>query len=532
MKRNYINGKIFTCEAEAAFDEAFSTENGYITDVGTSEYISSKPADIVVDLEGKTVIPGIIDAHMHPDALAACSRQISCLPPLVDSIEALVSEIREKSKETKEGSWIKGWGYDEGKIKEKRVPTRLDLDRGCSDIPIRIERSCCHISFVNSKALEIAGITKDTPDPEGGRIGRFDDGEPDGVLYEAAEFLLDNFVPKDSEADRISNLTDLGKLLSAHGIAAVTDMGDLDGENIYGLYEKAAEAGFDQDIAVYPMWEHCRGDKSLERLAEEERSSKKSVHFAGLKLISDGSISGHTAYVEEPYLGTSEHGIATCSDEQIISAIEFCKAHKCQLSVHAMGELAIRRILDLVCKEENWMPETKVPHVRLEHVTEPSDDSLKRAAEHGIAFVTQPIFFFSEIESYMTNLGHERTKAAYPINTELKRGVRVCISTDSPATAWADPSDPFINMQAAVTRTAYDGTDCGKEEAIDIQTAVRLYTKEAAEIAGFDELGGIMPGKKASFVVLNKDIFSVPDEEIGTVHPIKMYIGDRLVYEA
>ena len=148
----------------------------------------------------------------------------------------------------------------------------------------------------------------------------------------------------------------------------------------------------------------------------------------------------------EPYLGTDSCGISVCSDRQMETAIDFCKKNHCQLSMHAMGTKAIERVVDRAAVEEKWNKGPE-PYVRVEHLTLPSEDSIRKAAEKGIGFVTQPIFLYAEIESYLTNLGTERMKTCYPVKHMLESGVNLCFSTDAPATSWAVPSDPFPNIK-------------------------------------------------------------------------------------
>ena len=145
--------------------------------------------------------------------------------------------------------------------------------------------------------------------------------------------------------------------------------------------------------------------------------------------------------------------------------------------------------------------------------------------------MTQPIFLYAEIESYLKNLGTERMKTCYPVRHLLDKGVRLCFSTDAPATSWAVPSDPFPNIKGAVTRKAYDGTDCGQEQGVDIETALILYTREAGEMAGFDRLGQLKEGYKADFLILDRDILEIPAKEIDQVRVAETYIGGRRVYK-
>ena len=525
MKTLFKNGKIFTSNRQQLYAEAMLVEDGAI------KWIGNDPADEkseTIDLKGKTVIPGIIDAHMHPMMLAEYSKRIACLPPRVNSIEDLIDEISEAAKTTEEGGWICGWGYDEGKYAEKRSPNRYDLDRGCADKPVFLVRSCEHIRCVNSKALEIAGITKDTPDPPGGKIDRDTDGEPTGVLRESARDLVIPFMPEETEEQLISALVDLGNLLSSQGIVAIGDMGNLHPGGNYDYYIKAGERGFQQRVTMYYMWDYFDKDPAFD-ITPQLMDCDARIRIAGLKLIGDGSISGRTAWLSRPYLGTEEYGMPVYSDELMESAIAFAKAKGCQLSVHAMGGRAIDRAVDRICDEEDWT-DGKSPYLRVEHLTEPSEDAMTKAAEKGVAFVSQPIFEYCEIETYKANMDEARLKTLYPMRTILDRGVKLCISTDAPATSWATPSDPFVNIKAAVTRRACDGTDIGQEQRLDIETAIILYTKEAAEICGFGHLGQLSPGYSADFVVLSDDIFRVNADQIDQVYAQETWINGKRIY--
>lgn len=310
-----------------------------------------------IDLQGACVIPGFIDAHMHPVMLADFSKKISALPPRVYSIEDLVEEIRACREKQGPGKWCQGWGYDEGKFAEKRSINRYDLDRGCSDSPVSIIRTCGHIRCVNSKALELAGIDRNTPDPVGGQIERDEKGEPTGVLKETARNLVLPFMPVEEKEETIENLVDLGKLLSSQGIVAVSDMGNLDSSDNFPLYQEAIQRGFRQRVGIYYMWDYFMDNPDFS-IPMERRDRKNQIFAAGLKLIGDGSVSGKTAWMEEPYLGDEQsRGISVCTQEQLESALDFCRKNRCQLSFHAMGTKAIARIVERVDREEPWTRE-------------------------------------------------------------------------------------------------------------------------------------------------------------------------------
>lgn len=209
-------------------------------------------------------------------------------------------------------------------------------------MPISLLRTCAHMRAVNSKALELAGITKDTPDPPGGQIDRDENGEPTGILRENARNLVAEILPKDSREAEVAKLVDLGEILLSQGIVAITDMGCVDATDYYDYYTEAAAKGLKQTVGIYYMWDLVseKGDFTWNE-ARADRSNQ--IQINGLKLLADGSVSGHTAWMSKPYKGTKDdYGISVCSDEELDSAIEFCKEHHCQLSVHAMGARASR----------------------------------------------------------------------------------------------------------------------------------------------------------------------------------------------
>ncbi|HJC46754.1 MAG TPA: amidohydrolase [Candidatus Lachnoclostridium pullistercoris] len=543
----FTNGNLFTSRTDLPWADSMAVEDGVIRWVGNAQDMPEKYRAAVqseaageagtggadgwkrVDLNGRLVIPGFVDAHMHPVMLAEFRKKIAVMPPKIHSIRELTEAVRERREAQGPGVWIEGWGYDEGELLEKRSPNRYDLDRGCSDAPVSIMRTCAHIRCVNSAALRLAGIDRNTPDPPGGEIERDENGEPTGVLKETASTMFSAFVPQETETKKADHLLELGEVLLSQGVTAICDMGNLDSSDNFDLYLKAAERGFKQKVGVYYMWDFFM-DRPEFSISPEQMDRSRQIFAAGLKLIGDGSVSGRTAWMRQPYLGSrEEYGISVCSDRQLETAIQFCKKTGCQLSIHAMGGRAIERMVDRVCREKPWTPDS-IPYVRLEHVTDPSEESMEKAAAGGIAFVTQPIFQYAESSSYLVNLGPERMKECYPVRTMLEKGIRLGFSTDAPATFWADPSDPFPGLKQAVTRRSASGVDCGQDQAVDMETAVRLYTCGSAAAAGFSGIGMLAPGYQADFAVLSRDLFRIPPEEADQVQVEETYIGGELVY--
>ncbi|PGY06338.1 amidohydrolase [Bacillus sp. AFS031507] len=523
----FINGKIFTSNPEQPYASAMVVRNGRIAWIGEEEDLKNIEGKCV-DLYGKSVLPGLIDAHLHPLYLAGAAKQIACTQPLIHSISDLQEQIRLVRASQSQDSWIQGWGYDEGKLLEGRAPTRRDLDLAAPDVPVVITRTCAHIISVNSKALELAGITKDTPDPQGGKIDRDENGEPTGILRENAKNLVNHVMPETTLEDDAALLAELSPVLLSHGITAITElMGRTKPNDYIEMYQLATEKGLKQRSVLYYIWEDLKEQPVIE---QQKLVRKNQIHIGGIKLFSDGSVSGQTAWVNPPFLGEGEnYGIQMTTREELLAATEAAKKHKIQLVIHAMGEQAIDLIVDTFYGQKGWL--TDAPSIRIEHAAMPTPGTLKRAAETGIAFVSQPIFLFAEIETYLRNLGAERTKQTYPFKAMLEAGIKLAFSSDAPATAWADPVNPFVGIKSAVTRLAHDGTDTGKIQRVDVETAITLYTRAAQEIIRIPNVGQLKPGFHADFIVLDKDLLIIDPEQIDEIKVVETYMAGNLVYK-
>ena len=526
----FINGKIFTSDDENLYADSFAVKDGKFVWVGKESDIDLSKEDCI-DLRGRRVLPGFLDSHMHPIMLASNERQTTCLPPNINSIEELIEAIKKVRESKGPNQWILGWGYDESKLAEGRTPTRYDLDKGASDVPVCIVRSCAHTRCVNSKVLEMAGISKDTPDIPGGEIGKDENGEPNGILKENARDYIMDLMPVDTEEDVIDNLLNISDVLLSQGITGIADMGNLEPVDYYDTYLKAREQGFKPKVSMYYIWDYFKNDKNF-KMDSSKLQPNIPIRVAGLKIIGDGGISGRTAWCDRPYLGGNgdEYGISTCTEEDILSAIKFCKENKAQLSVHCMGQRSTDMAVDIISKERNWL-DGKIPHARIEHASMPTEKSIKKSAKSGIAFVTQPIFLYAEVERYMENLGLEWTQSTFPISDMIKSGINLAFSTDAPATPLACASDPMFCLKAAVTRKAHDGTDCGEKHKVDIETAIKLYTAACGPIMGFDNVGMIKEGFCADFIILDKDILSINPEDIDKIKVESTYVDGKKVYE-
>lgn len=525
----YYNGQIFTSNTEQLYASAMVVKSGKIVWVGNQRDVK-KEGKKLIDLQGRRVLPGFIDAHMHPLLLAEVEQQIYCGPPLINSIEQLLYEIRKKYeviKENKKDEWVRGWGFDEAKLREQREITRWDLDRVAPDIPVIITRACSHIIIVNSFALKLAGIDRNTTSPIGGQIDVDDRGEINGILREKARYLFYDIISDLTLAENAQLLTKLSCKLSSQGITTVTDMMSKNSPiDYYDLYKTATSLGYKQRTVLYYIWEDLQ---HVTTLPKTQLDSLEPIHIGGVKLFADGSISGKTAWVEQPYLGDGNNtGLAITTEEELLQAADFAKKQGIQLVVHAMGEKAIKLIVDTFANQEMWIQDA--PSIRIEHGSFPTIETLKKAQNAGIGFVTQPIFLFAEYDSYLNNLGVSRVEKSYPFKTMLEHGVTFSFSSDAPATSWPDPSDPFIGIKAAVTRKTYTGLEFNRNERVTIEEAVLLYTKYAQQIIRVPKIGQLKPGYFADFIVLDKDILTVHPEEIDEIKVLETYSGGEKIF--
>lgn len=522
----FVNGKIFTSNPEQAVASAMAIRDGRIEWIGDDvEAFSIEGTRI--DLLGRRVLPGFIDAHLHPLFLANIARQAACTAPRVHSIADMIDELKKRQEAQTPGEWIEGWGYDEGKLAERRTPNRSDLDRVSTDSPIVVTRTCGHTVSVNSKALELAGIDKEAVDPAGGKIDRDAGGEPTGILRESARFLVLDLLPKqtmDEQAQLIAGLTDE---LFSYGITGITDLMALTRPVDYvELYKLARRKGLKQRTALYTIWPDA---KTGDVLTNETTDSAQPVFISGIKLFADGSVSGRTAWVDPAYNGTDdEYGISTMETDELLEAGEAAKQHGVQVAVHAMGEQAISQVVDAFHGQQAWLEDA--PSIRIEHAAMPTADAIRKSADANIAFVPQPVFLFAEIESYLHNLGAERTKSTYPIQKMIGAGIPVAFSSDAPVNGWTEPLNPFVGIQAAVTRIAYDGTDTGQDERIGVEKAIELYTKNAQEITRIKDVGQLRTGFHADFLVMEEDILEMDELEIGKARVLETYMAGERVY--
>lgn len=519
----YVNGHIFTGRSTSDFVSAMRVENGHITWIGDDQEVTEEPT---IDLHQQTILPGLLDIHTHPKYIADALHGVACTPPLVNSISELQTAMRHSPQFGQdEATWLEGWGFDETKLKEHRTPTVDDLDAITPTQPIFIYRSDCHSSVGNSKALALAGITAETPDPKGGHIGHFADGRPNGYMQEvAATQLLIRAKSAQNYAADVDNMLKTSTHYLENGLVAIGElMGRKQPYDSLKLYEDVVSRGFQPQAGIYYVWSEVQ--KQAQPLVMPQSDQ---LTVAGLKVFMDGSISGETAWNKAPY-PTGQNGVQLTQPDDLLAAVDFARQHHLQVAVHAMGDAAIQLIIDTTAGLTPWL--TDRPSIRIEHATLLDDAMLAqiKSATMNFALVTQPIFFFAEDESYRHFLSPDQFKTAYRIKSMLE-AAPTALSSDAPCTPWAEPDDPFIAMQAAVTRQATNGDVVNADEAISVGQAVLGYTRDAAKIGGLKYNGQLVPGMRADFVILNQDPFTSPSDQLGQVKVNETWLKGQCVY--
>lgn len=520
----FKNAKIFLGTNATTFASAMNITDGVVTHIGETSEVTDPDA---VDFHGKTVLPGIIDVHTHPKYIADALHGVACTPPKVNSIADMKAALKRSSAYGQSAStWIEGWGFDESKLAEHRSPTADDLDEVSTTQPIFIYRSDCHSSVGNSKALELAGIDANTPNPAGGFIGHFPDGRPNGYMKEvAATQLLIQAKSAQSYLDDVDNMANSSDHYLKNGIIAIGElMGRFRPYNSLQLYQDALVDGFKPKTAIYYVFDEIMPGQVVEPTSQDQ------LRIAGIKVFMDGSISGETAYNKAPY-PDGKQGVLLTDADRLKQAVWYATEHHLQVAIHAMGDAAIQLVVDVTADLTPWLDDR--PSIRIEHASLLSDQMLKEInrARMNYALVTQPIFFFAEDESYRTYLNDAQFKNAYRIKSMLNSNAVMALSSDAPCTPWEEPDSPFVGIYAAVTRTAANNDIVNANEAITVPEAVLAYTNTGARVGGFTHNGQLRPGYAGDFVVLDQDIFSVPTEKIKDIHVEQTWMAGEKVYQ-
>lgn len=478
-----------------------------------------------VDLEGRTLIPGFNDAHVHIWKLGLLlTAQVDARTAAAPSVDAITARFRERADRTPPGSWLLGRGYNETDLPEGRHPTRADLDAASTAHPIALTRTCAHMLVANSLALQMAGITRDTPDPHGGIIVRDADGEPTGLLQETAQGLITQIVPDYSDDEMGRAIREANYHQLRLGITSATDPLLMPSHlRVYRHLEA------DGDLAVrvngLPI---RRPDGGTETFPLPERHISPTLRVDCVKFFADGGLSGATAALSVPYRETGTRGVLRFDDDELFELMWEAHDAGFRIATHAIGDVAIEQVLSCYERLHARKPGTGLRH-RIEHLGLPTAEHLSRCKIIEVIAVPQTIFLYALGTTYRRYLPDAFYPHCYPVRAMLDAGLDVALSSDAPVV----PDDnPLLGMKAALDRADVNEDPIAPEQAITAYEALYAYTMGGAIASGdASNRGSITRGKWADLVVLDGDPLAVPAAELPTIRVQQTYVGGELVYE-
>ena len=546
----YRNATFLTMDPERHVAQAVAIEGAHIKAVGTEdEVLAWRDRGVmpeVVDLDGRIVVPGFNDCHMHllPYGLDLSWADLSAAAGVSD-VPALIAALRAWAERNPRIEWVLGSRYDQNTFPGVAHPTRAQLDAAFPDRPVYVTQTSRHAAACNSVALRLAGISRDTNDPAGGEIVRDAFGEPTGVLLESAMDLMFRALPKPDRPHLVRAISKANEELTGAGITSASDLnvGWLDlGEEIKA-YKDAAASGAPVRTTVFPHavafgnpadvphYEEYGRDMSLPVGANPKskiQNPKSNVRLGPTKLFSDGALTVRTAALREPFVDGSGSGMLLHEPDQLKAYIVEADRKGWQVAVHAIGDRAIELVLDCydACESQDRRH-------RIEHAMVLDADLIDRFARQHVIPVVQPEFIARLGDAYVLGLGMERASRINPTASLHRAGIGVPFSSDCPIV----PGAPLDGIRAAARRTTPNGTVLGSEERISLMEGLRNYTYWAA-YSTFDEqnVGRIAPTLRADFAVLNCELSigqdGITDDHLDSLSIAATIIGGETVYGA
>ena len=508
------NGTIYTLDPHKPQATALAIHHGRIVAVGSDDDILPLAGTNTIrdNLGGLPVYPGFTDAHLHWQWTARTLREVDVFE--VPSKQLALERVATRVQTAQSNTWITGNGWSQEYWEDKQFPSAHDLDTVAPNHPVCLRAKSGHAAWVNSAALRIAGIDKDTPDPDGGQIGHNADGQPSGILFETAVELVRQHIPAYTLD---STVTDMKQAQEKALAAGLTGFHDFDGPDCLRALQILREQGNLQLHVlknVNDYWiDYAYG------MGLRWGFGDNWIRIGGMKAFADGALGPRTAHMVEAYEGEPENfGMVVKDKEEILELVQRATLSGLPSTIHAIGDMAVHNMLDVFEQTRQLEDEHNISRAsrrhRIEHVQIVHPDDINRLAELDIIASMQPIHATSDYEMADAYWG-SRSALAYNPRVQLDRGVTVAFGSDSPV----DPFDPLKGIYAAVSRRRPDGTpgpDGWYPEArVSVDEALHGWTTGPAYAAGLeDTLGKLSPGYLADLVVLDHDLYAIPAEEI------------------
>ncbi|MFE7601248.1 amidohydrolase [Streptomyces sp. NPDC057494] len=535
----FTRGPVFTADPARTRASSLAVVGERIVAVGHDEVRDLVgPGTEVVDLTGKLLLPGFQDAHVH--AVSGGKELAECDLTGTVGVADYLQRIREYADAHPEHPWITGGGWSMESF-EGGMPTRQLLDSVVPDRPVLLSNRDHHGAWANSLALELAGLTADSPDPADGRIEREADGSPSGMLQEGAIGLVARLVPPTTAADRLAGLLRAQKLLHSLGITAWQDalLGSFGGmaDPSEAYLEAAGDGSLTARVTGALWWDRERGAEQIpELVARREKFTSGRFRAGSVKIMQDGIAENFTAAMISPYLdgcgcATANSGLSFVDPEALRGYVTELDALDFQVHFHALGDRAVREALDAleaaIAANGRRGNRHHLAHLQVVH---PED--LARFAALGAIANIQPLWAAHEPqmdELTIPFLGPERAAWQYPFGDLVRAGATLAAGSDWPVSS----PDPIAGIHVAVNRRDPEATDDRiffAEQRLDLSTAIAAYTAGTAHVNGLDDTGSLRPGHLADLVVLDRDILTGPPEEIAEARVERTYVGGQLVH--
>jgi predicted amidohydrolase YtcJ len=530
----FRNGNVYTANDSAPKAEAIAVKGDKIVFVGSNDevkkYIGTRTR--VIDLKGRTVVPGMTDAHCH--LMGIGEREMSFNLEGVASLNALLARLKERVAQAKPGEWIEGRGWIETFWKPPVFPTRLDLDKVAPNNPVYLTRADGHASVANSAALKIAGIDRSTPNPDGGEIMKDKaTGELHGMLLDHAQGLVARHIPPPAAAEYEQAVILGAKRSIELGWCQIQDAGGpyTDVDLMRKLY-KEGKVKLRIYKAVYGP-----GPAATKLINDGASTGEFDHHFTlrTIKVVMDGALGSRGAWLLEKYADYDSSGFPTVKEEALLPMLIEALRKGIQVETHAIGDRANREILNLYEKALNAVPpgERKIrdPRWRVEHAQIVNPIDIPRFAQLGIIPSMQPSHAIGDLHFAPSRLGMKRLEGAYAWQSFLKSGSIIAGGSDAPV----ERGEPMIEFYAAVARKdqkGFTGEGWHPEQAVSREQALKMFTLWPA-YAAFEETvkGSIEVGKFADLTVLSADIMKIPEPEILKTRCVMTVIGGEIVYQ-
>ncbi len=537
-----LGGKVVTMDDGNPMAEALAVRGDRIVAVGSDEQIRPWVDDTtcVIALDGRLTIPGLIESHAHFTDLGR-SKRILNLTKARDWDE-IVRLVAQQARKTPAGTWIEGRGWHQAKWDATAVPsvdgcpTHRKLSQAVPDHPVLLTHASGHMSLANAKAMQLAGIDRNTPDPPGGEVLRDGAGEPIGAFRETAAGAIvqarDRSRTDLTAKQEVEELDEAIRLATeeclCHGVTTFHDAGE--SFATVDRYHELARDGRLQ-VRLYAMLNESNA--ALARRLPDYRLIGEGNHHLtvrGIKRLLDGALGVHGAWFFEPYEDLPDSkGLNTMSLAALRQTAQLALEHDFQLCVHAIGDRANRETLDVYEAVFSTRPEQQNLRWRIEHAQHVHDDDIPRFARLGVIASMQGVHCTSDAPFVVRRLGTRRARrGAYVWRSLLDAGATIANGTDAPV----EDVDPIACFYASVTRRLADGTEFFPEQRMTREEALRSYTRDAAYAAFEEKLkGSLSVGKLADVVVLSEDIMSLPADEIPRARVEYTIVGGRVLYE-